>query len=45
MIFKAYFRITTLNVKIMANNDFKMVPAKITEVTPTSTPVIPDHRQ
>ena len=41
-IFKADFCITITNVK--ANNDFKMVPDKITGVTPTSTPVIPDHR-
>ena len=43
-IFKANFRITISNVKIAANNNLKMVPDKITGVTPTSTPVIPDHR-
>ena len=43
-IFKANFRITNSNVKITAHNHFKMVPNKITGVTPTSTPVIPDHR-
>ena len=26
------------------DNNLKMVPDKITGVTPTSTPVIPDHR-
>ena len=41
LIFKAGFRITILNVKITANNNFKMVPDKITGVTLTSTPVIP----
>ena len=41
-IFKADYRITISNVKITANNDFKMVPDKITGVTPTSTLVIPD---
>ena len=40
-IFKANFRIMILNVKIMANDKLKMVPDKITGVTPTSTPVIP----
>ena len=39
-IFKADFRITILNVKITANNDFKMVPNKITWVTITSAPVL-----
>ena len=43
-IFKANFRITISNVKITTNNNFKMVPDKITWVTPTSTLVIPDHR-
>ena len=41
LIFKADFRITILTVKITAKNDLKMVPDKITGVTPTSTPVIP----
>ena len=43
-IFKADSRIMISNVKITANKDFKMVPDKITGVTPTSTQVIPDHR-
>ena len=43
-IFKVNFPITISNVKITANNHFKMVPDKITGVTPTSTCVIPDHR-
>ena len=43
LIFKADFRIMISNVKITANDDFKMVPDKITGVTLTSTPVIPDH--
>ena len=42
--FKANFRITISNVKITANNNFKMVPDKITGVTPTFTMVIPYHR-
>ena len=33
-IFKADFCITISNIKITANNDFKMVPDKITWVTP-----------
>ena len=41
-IFVADFCITILNIKIAANNDFKMVPDKITGVTSTSTPVIPE---
>ena len=41
---KADFHITIWKVKITANNDFKMVPDKITGVTPTSTPVLPNHR-
>ena len=44
LIFKAIFRFTILNVKIMAHYDFKVVPDKITGVTPNSTPAIPDHR-
>ena len=43
-VFKAALRITIWNVKIMANYDFKMGPDKITRVTSTSTPVIPDHQ-
>ena len=43
-ICKADFRITISNIKITANNDFKMVPDKITGVTPISTSVIPDHQ-
>ena len=41
-IFKADFRITILNAKITANNNFKMVPDKITGLTSTSTPVEPE---
>ena len=43
LIFKADFRITFSNVKITANDDFKMVPDKITGVTLNSTLGIPDH--
>ena len=42
-IFKANFRIRISDVKITANNNFKMVPDKITGVTSTTTPVIPEH--
>ena len=42
-VFQVDFHITISNVKIMANNNFKMVPDKITRVTPFSTIVIPDH--
>ena len=42
-VFKAHFCVTISNVKTTANYNFKMVPDKITGVTPTSTPVIPDH--
>ena len=35
--------LTIWNVKITANNHFKMIPDKIMGVTPTSSPVIPDH--
>ena len=38
-IFKADFSITISDVKILANNDFKMVPDKIKEVTSTCTPI------
>ena len=38
-IFKAVFHITISNVKIKANNDFKMVPDKIMRVSRTSAPV------
>ena len=43
-IFKVHFRITILNVKITANNHFKMESIKITRITPTSTLIISDHR-
>ena len=43
LIFNADFHITISNVKIMANDYFKMVPDKKTGVTLTSQPVIPDH--
>ena len=43
LIFKADFRITISNMKIKANNNFKMVPDQITGLIPTSTPVIPDN--
>ena len=43
LVFKADFRILILNFKITAYNDFKMVPDKITGVTPTSALIIPDH--
>ena len=44
IIFKADFRIMVLEVKIPANNDFKMVPDKIKEVTSTCTPIwIPEN--
>ena len=38
-IFKAKFSITISEVKIPANNYFKMVPDKIKEVTSTCTPI------
>ena len=31
--------ITILDVKILANNDFEIVPDKIKELTPTCTPI------
>ena len=43
-IFKANFHITILNVKFTSYNNLKMVPDKITGGTPSSTPVILDHR-
>ena len=36
-IFKANFRSTISDIKIPANNDFKMAPDKIKEVTSTCT--------
>ena len=39
-IFKVNFRITILDDKIPANNDFKMVPDKIKEVTSTCTRIL-----
>ena len=38
--FKANFRIKILDVQIPQNNDFKMVPDKIKDVTLTYTPVL-----
>ena len=40
LFFKADFRITISDVKIPQNNDFKMVPDKIKDVTLTYTPVL-----
>ena len=38
--FKANFRVTISDVKIPQNNDFKMVPDKIKDVTLTCTPFL-----
>ena len=38
-IFKSDFHITISDIKILANNDFKMVPDKIKEVAPPCTPL------